>query len=521
MLLANGFGCGSQRRWPWQVGAVLLLALGGAGCRRLAPAAVSAAPVSAEFADVTVAAGLEGAAGETCAWGDYNNDGFVDVMTGKGLYRNQGDGTFAPVPAGPQGEGVWADFDNDGRLDYLSVAGNGGLYQNVDGEHFTLTPIPPNPQPTRPRAACADANNDGFVDLYITTYESSFGGPIYPSLFYLATGNGTFAEPVSLTGKTAWAARGANWADFDNDGDQDLYVSNYRLMPNQLWVNDGTARFEDQAKARGVYGVATAGKEPASASYPEYEYTGHTIGSCWGDLNNDGNLDLVVVNFAHPPEWQNRTQIQINSGAPDYRFTNLNEANQAGVYWQESYAKAALGDYDNDGDLDLYITAVYPADRGELFANQGNGAFTPVGDATRLRTANSYQVSWVDYDNDGDLDVFAANRLYRNPGHGHAWLKVNVRGGDGSNGAAIGARVRVTAADRVQIREVCGGNSGNQDPLVLHFGLGNFTRKVKVEVFFPSGKTRTVTVKPGQTITLSERDAKRPRSGAAYGRRVP
>ncbi len=519
MMSADGFWPGSHWRSVWQVGAMLALALCGAGCRQLAPVSAPAAPIAVEFADVTVAAGLQDVGGETCAWGDYNDDGYVDLMAGKGLFRNNGDGTFAHVPGGPKGEGVWADFDNDGRLDFLSLEGAGSLYRNLGGESFAAALFPANPHPSRPRAACADANNDGWADAYITTYESSFGGPIYPSLFYLATGSGAFADPVSWTGKTAWAARGANWADFDNDGDQDLYVSNYRLMPNQLWVNDGTGKFDDQAKARGVYGVAVAGKEPASAYYPEYEYTGHTIGSCWGDLNNDGNLDLVVVNFAHPPAWQNRTQVQISSGPPDYRFTNLNEDNKAGVYWQESYAKGALGDYDNDGDLDLYITAVYPADRGELFANLGNGTFSPVGDATGLRTANSYQVSWVDYDNDGDLDLFAANRLYRNPGNGRAWLKVNVRGGNGSNAAAIGARVRVTAGDRVQIREVCGGNSGNQDPQVQHFGLGEFSGKAKVEVFYPSGKVGRTTLKPCQTVTLSERDARIPR--AASRARVP
>jgi hypothetical protein len=507
--------------WPvapqqYRVGLAALLMLGasGPGCRQLSPPppAVATATAPLRFEDVTAAAGLQDAGGETCAWADYNGDGYVDLMAGKGLFRNCGNGTFTPVPTGPKGEGIWADFDNDGRLDFLSLDGAGGLYQNLGGDQFEAAPLPPNPHPTRPRAAGADVNRDGFVDVYITTYESSFGGPIYPSLFYLATGNGKFADPISWTGKTAWAARGANWADFDNDGDQDLYISNYRLMPNQLWVNDGTGSFADQAKARGVYGVATAGKEPASAWYPEYEYTGHTIGSCWGDVNNDGNLDLVVVNFAHPPEWQNRTQIQLNSGPPNYTFTNVNEGNKAGIYWQESYAKAALGDYDNDGDLDLYITAVYPADRGELFANDGHGTFTPVGDATHLRTANSYQVSWADYDNDGDLDLFAANRLYRNPGNSHRWLKLTVRGGNGSNTAAIGARVRVTAGDRVQIREVCGGNSGNQDPLTLHFGLGDYSGKVKAEVFYPSGKYHAYTLKPCQTYTLTERDARHRRA---------
>ncbi len=489
---------------------------GEAGPARATPAGrPGAGLLTPRFEDVTSAAGLEGAGGDTCAWGDYDGDGFVDLMAGKGLFHNNGDGTFSRVPDGPAGEGIWADFDNDGRLDFLSVAGAGALYRNAGGGRFEQVPFPPNPNPSRPRAAAADANGDGFVDVYITTYETSFGGPILPSHFYLAAGPCRFADPVSWTGKTAWAARGANWADFDNDGDQDLYISNYRLMPNQLWVNDGAGRFADQARERGVYGEASAGKEPASAYYPAYEYTGHTIGSCWGDLDNDGDLDLAVINFSHPPPWQNRVQILINSGPPEYRFTNANAGNRAGIYWQESYAKGALGDYDNDGDLDLYITAVYPADRGELFANDGRARFTPVGDAAGLRTGNSYQVSWADYDNDGDLDLFAANRLYRNPGHDrhYGWVKVTVRGGAGSNAAGIGARVRVAAGDRVRIREVCCGNSGNQDPLTVHFGLGPYRGRVKVEVFFPSGKYAVREAEACTTCVVSEEDAGPPPEG--------
>ncbi|MDA0842009.1 MAG: CRTAC1 family protein [Planctomycetota bacterium] len=461
------------------------------------------------FEDVTGKIGLDGAAG-LLAWGDYDNDGDEDVMSGNLFFRNNGDGTFSRVELTARGEGVWADFDNDGRLDFLSVGGNGALFRNAGEGKFEAAPFSGNPKPSMPRAACADANNDGRLDLYITNYEVQFGGPINPDAFYLARADGTFEAPVNLMGKWAWAARGANWADFDNDGDQDLYVSNYRLMPNQLWVNDGRGRFEDQAKARGVYGDATAGKEPASPYYPAYEYTGHTIGSCWGDLNNDGNLDLVVVNFSHPPAFQNRAQVAINSGSPDYRFTNINKNAAAGIYWQESYAKGALGDYDNDGDLDLYITTVYAGDRGDLFENDGTGHFKPIGDKMNVRTERSYQVSWADYDNDGDLDLFAGARVFCNGGNRHSWLKVKVIGDADSNRSGIGARVWVIADGRSQVREVSCGNSGNQDPLVQHFGLGDHEGKVQVKVLFPSGRFGTWKTMPRSTFTAMESKARKP-----------
>ena len=493
------------------VAAVFSLAAALAG-RPSAGAVPAAEPASAHagFEDITEAAGLKGlSAGRTCAWGDFNGDGFVDVMTAQGLFRNEGGKRFERVEGVPRtGDGVWADFDNDGRLDFLSIAGKGALLKNLGDGSFEEKPFVGNPTPSMPRAACADVNGDGLLDLYITNYEVKFGGPINPDYLYLATAPGAFGPPAILTGKACWAARGANWADFDNDGDQDLYVSNYRLMPNALWVNGGEGQLEDQAKVRGVYGDATAGKEPASKYYPAYEYTGHTIGSCWGDLNNDGNLDLVVVNFSHPPKFQNRIQIAMSSGPPEYRFTNRNRGNAAGIYWQESYAKGALSDYDNDGDLDLYATTVYPRDKGDLFRNDGTGMFTPVGEANKVRVGGSYQIAWADVDNDGDLDLMNGGRLFRNKGGPNRWLKVKVEGGAGSNRSAVGARVRVTAGSLVQVREISCGNSGNQDPLVAHFGLGVFSGATTVEVRFPSGKTATQEAQACTTCTIREEDAK-------------
>ena len=85
------------------------------------------------------------------------------------------------------------------------------------------------------------------------------------------------------------------------------------------------------------------------------------------------------------------------------------------IHWTESYAKGALADYDNDGDLDLYITAVYQGDKGTLFENDGTGKFKDVGEATGTRTGHSYQIAWADYDNDGFQDLMVQGKLLRNP----------------------------------------------------------------------------------------------------------
>jgi len=196
--------------------------------------------------------------------------------------------------------------------------------------------------------------------------------------------------------------------------------------------------------------------------------------------------------------------VLMGSGPPGYTFTNLNQKAAAGIHWQESYAKGALGDYDNDGDLDLYLTTVYSGDNGTLFRNDGSGRFTDVGDATGTRGGNSYQVAWADYDNDGDLDLLAGGRLLRNRGNQNAWIKVKVVGDAGSNRSGIGARVTVRAGDRRFLREIEGGNSGNQNDLVAHFGLGRFAKPVTVRVRFPSGKVGTWQADPRGTFVAQE-----------------
>lgn len=451
------------------------------------------------FEDVTEASGLAG--GGFVAWADYNNDGYLDVATSGRLYRNNRDGTFSRVDSFPGDSGVWGDWDNDGWLDFYSFSGQGKLIRNLGGDRFAVMPISPNIHERSRAAAWADANNDGFIDLLVTNYED--GNRAFPDLLYISRGDGSFAEPVNYPPKGKWKGRSVSWADFDNDGDQDFYVGNYRIMPNQLWVNDGGGKFTEEAKRRGVRGSDDEGEIPGTDDFPAYKASGHTIGTCFGDLNNDGHLDLVVINFSHPPAYQDRTMVCINSGPPAHTFSNINRANAAGIYWQESYAKAALGDYDNDGDLDLYITTVYEGDNGTLFENDGTGRFKDVGIRTGTRGGNTYGVAWIDYDNDGDLDLHAGGRLLRNLGNRGSWLKVTAIGDRRSNRSGIGARVTVMAGDKTIIREISGGNS-NQSGLVAHFGLGRHDAPVTVSVRFPTGKVVVLTSESRRHVAVKE-----------------
>jgi hypothetical protein len=453
------------------------------------------------FENVTESTGLGG--GSFVAWADYDGDGHADLVTGGKLFHNN-DGKFTPVETfAGGGHGVWGDFDNDGKLDFYGLGGDGKLLRNLGDDKFKVVSIPANVHRMSRAAAWGDANNDGSIDLVVTNYEN-WPTRAFPDLLYMSKGDGTFTEPVNYPPKAQWRGRGVNWSDFDNDGDQDFYVSNYRLMPNQLWVNDGKGNFSDEAKKRGVLGTDDGATESASGATPPYRYSGHTIGSCFGDLNNDSHIDLVVVNFAHGPAYQDRTMVLINSGPPNYTFTNVNEGNKAGIHYQESYAKGALGDYDNDGDLDIFITTVYAHNDGTLFENDGTGKFTDVGDKAGVRGNDGYGVAWVDYDNDGDLDLSTSGILMRNRGNKNAWLKVKAVGDGASNDAAIGARIIVTAGNKSYVREVQAGNSGNQNPLVAHFGLGQHDGPVDVRVRFPSGKIVKQTTDSCTTTEIRE-----------------
>jgi len=356
------------------------------------------------FVDVTGQVGLGD--GGHAAWGDYDGDGWVDVCINGSVYRNDNSERFTMVHSGG-GPGIWGDCDNDGDLDRFCWEGVGKLYLN---------------------------NGDG------TFSDATAGLPPLPTV-------------ISL---------GACWADLDEDGDVDVYVSNYRLQPNLLWRNDGNMVFTDVADE---YGVASGG---------------HTIGSAWGDLDDDGHIDLFVGNFSHsgqpPPKFLR------NQGPPEYHFEDMSSG--AGLQWQESFASSALGAFDNDGDLDLYFTTVYGGDHCVLYQNDGQWHFTDVTAQAGIQADQTYQAAWADYDNGGDLDLLTDGKLYENRGATGHWLKVRLEG----PGSAIGAQVRIPVGGRIITRQVEGGTGeGNQNDLTLHFGLGDHSDPVAIEITWPDG----------------------------------
>ncbi len=502
--------------------------------------------VGATFTDVTEAYGLYLCRETRVAWGDYNLDGYDDLLlSGCRLFRNDSGNGFTEVTdssglSGAKGRGgIWADYNNDGWLDFYMTGSdtNDRLWQNEGGRFRDVTAevgYPSDPYPTE-GIACADYNNDGWVDIYSANYEFWHAEQRRYTPDYLwCNKSGLFRNVTESAGVVPpygenLAGRGVNWGDYDNDGWQDCYVSNYRLCENFLWHNNGDGTFINSAGREGVAGEEVKG------------FYGHTIGSAWGDYDNDGDLDLFTANLAHPRyiEFSNRSQLYENRGPRAYpRFADVRA--KAGIAYEETHSNPAWADVDNDGDLDLYITSIYESRRSFLYENkhidnsvlQGISGFwsrlrkkaanlakwrryvPKFLDITWLsgtRAFNGWGCAFSDFDKDGDMDLVVGSsgglRLFRNDTrNGNYWLQVTVVGSK-ANRTGIGCRVIVLQANgRRQIREVEGGHgTTSQNSLVQHFGLGKDNRPVTVEVrFSPNSSRRIKDVRPNQLVVVTE-----------------
>ena len=453
------------------------------------------------------------------SWGDFDNDGDDDLMlNGPYLYQNNGDGSFVDVTDVSvltdlgTGGGVWGDFDNDGCLDYFGQSSQDILLRNScneDGAGYVLSDVTTasglndlqsdrdcdgngeqEHSPTE-GSAWIDVDNDGWLDLYLANYECSSEFDYfknYDDRLWRNNGDGTFSDWTENAGipSSNHAGRGATVIDFDLDGDQDLFVSNYRLDPNFFLINNGDGTMTDRAGPLGVRG------ENVGGAY------GHTIGSVFGDIDNDGDFDLIQANLAHPFFYwfSDKTAVLIND---DGHFTD--EASSRGIYYRETHSNPTLFDSDNDGDLDLFVSSIYSSRDSDFYLNNGLGSFELSNYQQGLVVKNGWGSCASDVDNDGDVDIFVRS-LFKNESNTNShWLEVRIVGGivggpadqwgdwrGNSNVSAIGAVVEVHTADAVQMRHVSGGSgTGVQDSLSLHFGLGAEHEVELIRVYFSGG----------------------------------
>ncbi|MBI5614196.1 VCBS repeat-containing protein [Candidatus Gottesmanbacteria bacterium] len=334
-----------------------------------------------KYKNITTSAGIDRKVGDNgVSWGDYNGDGYDDLLIintnkqGNRLYRNNKDGTFTNVAreAGIRSDifgkvGVFGDYDNDGCEDLYIAVGN-YTYQNE--------------------------NQD---------------------ILYHNNCNGTFTDVTQQAGiKDSYHGSGASWVDYDNDGYLDLYVANFgqkignnwNAEPGLLYHNNKNGTFTEVAMSAGV----TEGAKVTSidAHFVDGKdnrlRTGLSHQGVWFDYNNDGFQDLFVATD------RGVSPLYKNNGNGTFTDSTIatDVTEQAGLNFGGTNMGVAIGDYDNNGYLDIYTTNY--ADN-YLWKNNGNGTFTEVGAQTH--TADASAIGWgtafLDGDNDGNLDIAVAN----------------------------------------------------------------------------------------------------------------
>jgi len=456
------------------------------------------------------------------SWADYDHDGDPDLFTnGPLLYRNDGDGTFTDVTEEsgisdlgiPGMGGTWGDYDNDGCLDLFVLtesysAGDTLLHSNCDGTFSDATATAGITDPEeeylcedieayvhRPTTAAAwfDIDSDGLLDLYVSNMICWTDGFSYVDQVWHNEGEGIFTEWSETNGFSdkRYAGRGAAPVDADLDGDVDLLVNNYRLHQNLYFENLGDGTVEEQAYALGL-----AGNRDFTGGTTYY---GHTIGTAWGDLDGDGDWDVVQANLAHPRYWTFSDKTQILLRHEDGTWDDIQgewdePAGDAGLRFQETHSVPVLLDADQDGVLDLSISAVYDGRPTDFYWGLGDGGFDLDAYGAGITVTGGWGMSAADVDLDGDLDVAAKGVLYENAvvEQGN-WVQVRAVGDVDSNWAAIGATVWVEGGDGTTwLRHVNGGTGqGDQDDLVVHVGLGDETEISSITVAYPGGETVT------------------------------
>ena len=538
-------------------GALLLLGLPALGAST-AVHAEEAAPV--RLTDVTDEAGLATARGDRFSFGDYDGDGDPDLLIqGRTLLRNDttrfGKAGAAirftdvtqtsGIADGAGGGACWVDLDGDGRLDVVTTGG--AVKLQAKAGRFADRAAAWGLRLQKPTASLAvlDVDGDGRHDVVFAGGEDWNDGNavFYPRVVLRNVDGERFEETTedhALRGGEY--GRAAAQADYDRDGDLDLYLGNYRLRPNELLANED-GHLVPAARAADVAGRRTEDR----ATLPDgrrvgYQW-GHTIAASWADLDADGDLDLWVSNLVHKFAGTNAGRYDVrgwicddsaiyrNDGAPGWGFTDLRGASgiplkptgdRSVFQGDELWSHAACGDLDGDGLPEVFVTQVYklPYSHSLLFHNRGGFRFEEISASVGVRRFDSYGGAFADVDGDGDLDLVTNGRsspdgergvrLYRNDTAPGPWVAFRLvgRGGDP---LPIGAQATVVCADGTLVRQVEGamGSHAQQSEAVLRFGLRGRTAR-EVIVRWPGGVLERLAVPtPGRIHVVTRPEASR------------
>ncbi len=446
-------------------------------------------PYPSYFEEYTSASGIlsDDYSNRGASVGDFNNDGWDDFIRRNLLYKNE-NGTFVNITesAGITGNpyaSAFADMNNDGLLDIVFVLIDSVIiYRNNGDETFThfcaATSSVSYGYDGTQTFSVADIDNDKFPDLFIGRLWKTYPSPL-PNYFYKNNGDFTLTDITttlySTSDQNLRRTRASQFVDYNDDGFQDLFVTNYYLERDEFWHNNGNGTFTNIIAEKGIDVNATG--------------SNHGTGVAWADYDNDGDMDLLLPQFAHPSYavlYDHRgTTIYRNEGPPDYQFTDLigSPTTDDDIEFEETHAGAVFGDVDNDGLLDFYITNFYNCRFSDLYIQKSDHKFEL---KTQYYLPNQYyntgeDALMFDFNNDGKLDLVTGqyNRyvtLFKNnaPGNNH-YIKLLLQSSSG-NTYSLGARATVYAGGQILTREVYTGRGARMgDPYTLHFGLGDST----------------------------------------------
>jgi enediyne biosynthesis protein E4 len=500
---------------------------------------------------------------ETMAGGvavlDYNNDGLLDLYFSNGahlpdlnksdpkfhnrLYRNNGNGTFtdvttqAGVAGSRYGIGVAAaDYDNDGYQDLFVTGANGYqlFHNNGDGTFSDVTAqaglMRVHPELANSFSAAAgwfDYDNDGFLDLIVINYlkwsvetepaclsngiraycsPDSYSG--LPNLLFHNNGNGTFTDVSESSGifKHVGKGMGVAFADYDNDGFADVFVSNDTFR-NFLFHNNGNGTFTEVGLLSGI-------------AYPENGKSVAGMGVDFRDVDNDGLPDIFETAM-----YGDNFLLFKNIGKGEFDYVTF--PSHIGAITQKLTAwGTGIFDFDNDGWKDIFTANAAILDNSEevshlpyalpnsLLRNNHDSTFTDVGGQAGASfgvPAPHRGAAFGDLNNDGRIDI-VTNCLNSRPeilmnrsANSNHWLLINLVGTI-SNRDGLGSRIKVTTKEGVQYNHATTSvGYGSSSDKRVHFGLGAATKVDQIEILWPSGAKQILTnTAADQILTVRE-----------------
>ncbi|MDC0586499.1 CRTAC1 family protein [Gammaproteobacteria bacterium] len=528
---------------------------------------------SIQFEDISFDAGVADVAVNSSgpSFIDYDNDGDIDIYVnteyhgenqGNRLFENDGSGNFIDVAVErgvdnkyALGRGAsWGDYDNDGDMDLIvsNLPSSGGtkippttLFKNLlietGSANFRNATIESNLfranvkedreiggiGNTGAGVAWADYDNDGDLDLYWKCADYDIDNALFRN-----NGDGTFTDVTEEAGAgiinlvaEAGSQGSPNWTDVNQDGWIDLLVTN-EGSEKILFLNQENGTFKN---------ITRSFRAPSGTVFLN---PGNANGACIGDIDNDGDMDV----FLPTADQSNRLYISLlsDTGSLSYKDISLS----SGIDHKSGARGCTMGDFDNDGLIDIYVNngglqntlindvinlpifvqfyiAIEPA-YNKLFQNNGDLTFSDVTKTSGTEVLGiGSGVGNADLDDDGFLDLFLTNRtfynsdkqitesdrnyLLRNKGNDNNWIKIELTGTK-SNTNAYGARVKVMAGESIQYREhtsAHGYNSAND--YRLHFGLANEENIDSIEIIWPSGERQLLTdIAVNQTLSIEE-----------------